>query len=179
MEATTSDLTAYDLYLRALANFPWFGKEQMARAIELLEQAVAIDPGFASALGWAAVCHTRCRLDGYAEDPEISRRKAKSLAEQALAHAGGDPGVLANVAMTLGDDENAEITSAIALIDQSLALNPSSARAWFISGLFGSWPGNATRQSSMLKRVCGSAPVIPSGCPCISWFCLFLQPPLR
>jgi len=26
----TSDLTAYDLYLRALSSFPWFGKEQMA-----------------------------------------------------------------------------------------------------------------------------------------------------
>jgi adenylate cyclase len=131
----TSYLTAYDLYLRALGNFPWFGKEQMAGAIELFEQAVAIDPCFAPALGWAAVCHTRFRLDGYAEDPETSRRTAKSLAEQALARAGGDPGVLANVAMTLGDDEDAEITSAIALIDQSLALNPSSARAWFISGL--------------------------------------------
>jgi hypothetical protein len=88
----------------------------MASALKLFDQAVAIDPGFAPALGWAAICHTRRRLDGYAEDPETSRRKAKSLAEQALARAGGDLGVLANVAMTLGDDENAEITSAIALI---------------------------------------------------------------
>jgi hypothetical protein len=38
------------------------------------------------------------------------------------------PEVLANVAMTHRDDEDAEITSAIAMIDQSLALNPSSAR---------------------------------------------------
>ena len=134
-ERPTNDLTAYDVYLRALANFPWPSKAQGTEALNLFEQAIARDPGFAPALGWAAVCHTRLRLDGHAEDPETSRRKARSLAQQALVLAGGDPGVLANVALVLGDDESVEISSAIALIDRSLALNPSSARAWFISGL--------------------------------------------
>jgi tetratricopeptide (TPR) repeat protein len=161
----TSDLTAYDLYLRALANFPWFGEEQMAAAIELFEQAVAIDPGFAPALGWAAVCHTRFRLDGYAEDPETSRRKAKSLAERALARARGDPGVLANVAMTLGDDEDAEITSAIALIDQSLALNPSSARAWFISGLLRVLAGECDEAIKHVATCLRLSPRDPVGVP--------------
>jgi len=161
----TSDLTAYDLYLRALANFPWFGKRQMAGATELFEQAVAIDPDFAPALAWAAVCHTRFRLDGYAEDPETSRRKAKSLADRALARAGGDPGVLANVAITLGDDENAEITSAIALIDQSLALNPSSARAWFISGLLRVLAGECDEAIKHVETCLRLSPRDPVGVP--------------
>jgi adenylate cyclase len=132
----THDLTAYDLYLRALdlylralANFPSSSRTQMANALDMFEQAVARDPGFAPALAWAAVCHTRLRIDGYAEDPEASLGKARAFAEQALAMAGGDPGVLANAALVLGDDENSEINTAIALIDRSLALNPSSARA--------------------------------------------------
>jgi len=161
----TSDLTAYDLYLRALANFPWFGKEQMAGATELFEQAVAIDPDFAPALAWAAVCHTRFRLDGYAEDRETSRRKAKSLADRALARAGGDPGVLANVAITLGDDEDAEITSAIALIDQSLALNPSSARAWFISGLLRVLAGQCDEAIKHVETCLRLSPRDPVGVP--------------
>jgi hypothetical protein len=39
-----SNLTTYDLYLPALGNFPWFGREQMGEAIELFKQVVAIDP---------------------------------------------------------------------------------------------------------------------------------------
>jgi adenylate cyclase len=69
-ERPTSDLTAYDVYLRALANFPWTSRARRDEALNLFEQAIARDPGFAPALAWAAVCHTRQRLDGYAEDPE-------------------------------------------------------------------------------------------------------------
>jgi TolB-like protein/class 3 adenylate cyclase len=161
----TSDLTAYDLYLRALANFPWFGREQMAKALDLFEQAIAHDPDFAPALAWAAVCHTRRRLDGHAEDPEIAHRKAASLAERALALAGGDPGVLANVALVLGDDESAEISSAVAFIDRSLALNPSSARAWFISGLLRVLAGECDKAIEHLETSLRLGPRDPVGVP--------------
>ena len=56
VDRPTNDLTAYDLYLRALANFPWSHREQIVKALDLFEQAVACDPGFAPALAWAAVC---------------------------------------------------------------------------------------------------------------------------
>jgi hypothetical protein len=79
---------------------------------------------------------------GYTEDPQATQRQAARLAEQALALAGDDPGVLANVALVLGDNGDAEISSAIALIDRSLALNPSSARACFISGMLRVRPFN-------------------------------------
>jgi TolB-like protein len=161
----TSDLTAYDLYLRALANFPWFGREQMAKALDLFEQAIEHDPGFAPALAWAAVCYTRRRLDGHAEGSQSAHRRAASLAEQALALAGGDPGVLANVALVLGDDESAEISSAISLIDRSLALNPSSARAWFISGLLRVLAGECDKAIEHLETSLRLGPRDPVGVP--------------
>jgi len=164
-ERPTNDLTAYDIYLRALANFPWSGRVQMEKALNLFEQAIARDPSFAAALGWAAVCHTRRRLDGYAEDPETSRLKARSLAEQALALAGGDPGVLANVALVVGDDESAEISSAISLIDRSLALNPSSARAWFISGLLRVLAGEGDKAIEHVQTCLRLGPRDPVGVP--------------
>jgi adenylate cyclase len=164
-ERPTRDLTAYDLYLRALANFPWSTRERMERALELFEQAVTRDPGFAPALAWAAVCHTRRRLDGYADDPQTSRLKAANLAERALALAGGDPWVLANVALVLGDDENTEISSATALIEQSLALNPSSARAWFISGLLRVLAGDGDKAIEHLETSMRLGPRDPVGVP--------------
>jgi TolB-like protein len=136
----TNDLTAYDLYLRALAAFFPVTKEGVIEARELLEHAIAIDPRYAPALSWAAQCHLRLVVEGWAEDPETSRRTASDLARRALQVAEHDPGILANAAQVLarfGED----IGAMIGLVDRALALNPSYARGWFVSGLLRVWAG--------------------------------------
>ena len=50
----TTELSAYDLYLRALAHSLAYEKEQFARALELLAQALERDPRYAPALALAA-----------------------------------------------------------------------------------------------------------------------------
>ena len=65
-----SDVTAYDLYLRALAAFFPVTKEGVIEARRLLEQAIAIDPHYAPALSWAAHCHLRLVIEGWAEESE-------------------------------------------------------------------------------------------------------------
>jgi adenylate cyclase len=130
----TTDLTAYDLYLRAFAVFHPITRERNAEALRLLEQALAIDPHYGLALSLAATCHLRIVLDGWADEPQLSRHKAIDLARQALQAGENDPGVLANVAQVLahlGED----IGAMIGLVDRALALNPSFARGWFVSGL--------------------------------------------
>ncbi|HWZ66689.1 MAG TPA: adenylate/guanylate cyclase domain-containing protein [Stellaceae bacterium] len=133
-ERPTSDLTAYDLYLRALAAYYPMTKERIFEALELLEQAIAIDRQYGPALSWAAICHLRLVFDGWAEEPGTSRRKGVDLARQALQAGENDPGILASVAQVLaqfGED----IGAMIGLVDRALALNPSFARGWFLSGL--------------------------------------------
>jgi hypothetical protein len=106
----------------------------------LLEQAIAIDRHYAPALSWAALCHLRLIIDGWAEEPETSRRKAIDLARQALQVAQNDPGILVNAALVLahfGED----IGAMIGLVDRALALNPSYARGWHVSGLLKLWAG--------------------------------------
>jgi hypothetical protein len=75
------------------------------------------------------MCHLRLCCDSWAEDPEDSRRKALGLAEEALALADDDPGVLANVAHVLGTSGE-DINTAMALVDRCVSLNPSYARGW-------------------------------------------------
>jgi len=130
----TPDLSAYDLYLRALAAFFPTTKDRAIEALGLLEQAIAIDRHYGPALAWAANCHMRLVRNGWAEEPETSRRKAIDLARQALEVGENDPGILANAANVLahfGED----IGAMIGLVDRALALNPSYARGWFVSGL--------------------------------------------
>src|SRR5208282_3615331 len=130
-ERAPQDQTAYDLYLRALAAFPWPGKEQLFEARELFDRAISHDPRYGPALAWAGVCYFRICLDGWVEDPAASLRKALALAEQALALTDGDAGVLANAAHVLGLSGE-DLNIAIALVDRSVALNPSHARGWYI-----------------------------------------------
>jgi adenylate cyclase len=134
----TTDLTAYDLYLRALAVFYPITKERVIEALRLFEEAIAIDPHYGPALSWAAMCHREIATSGWAEAPETSWRKGSALARQAVQAAENDPRVLVNAALVLahfGDDIGEDIGAMIGLIDRALALNPSFARGWNVSGI--------------------------------------------
>jgi adenylate cyclase len=135
----TNDLTAYDLYLRALPIlFAFPSKERVLEALVPLEEAIERDPHYGPALALAAVGYAR--LYDWSIDPDANRRKGIDRAQQALEAAGDDPDVLANAAFALsflGED----IATQIALIDKALALNPSFARGWFLSGPLRVWAG--------------------------------------
>jgi adenylate cyclase len=135
----TTDLTAYDLYLRAYAMVMASVKE-IPDALRLLDQAIERDPRYGPALAWSAFCHFRLCQDGWSEDPEADSRKGADLARRALKVAGDDPATLADAALALayfGKD----IGAMIALVDRALALNPSYARGWNNSGTLRVWAG--------------------------------------
>ena len=174
----TTDLTAYDLYLRALAVFFPVTKERIFEALGLLEQAIAIDPHYGPALSWAAICHLRLVIDGWAEEPETNRRKAIDLARQALQVGENDPGILANAAFVLayfGED----IGAMIGLVDRALALNPSFARGWFVSGILRIWAGQHDLAIEHLETSLRLSPRERIGTPLsVDGRGLFLQTPV-
>jgi TolB-like protein len=136
----TTDLSAYDLYLRALATIWPITKERIVEALGLLEQAITIDPHYGPALSWATICHLRLVGDGWTEAPETNRHKAIELSRRALQVGGDDPGILANAALVLaisGED----LGAMIGLVDRALALNPSFARGWYVSSTLRMWAG--------------------------------------
>jgi adenylate cyclase len=135
----TTDLTAYDLYLRGYA-IMLSSSRQTPAALRLMEQAIARDPHYGPALAWAAFCCDRLLLDGLSDDPQSDRLKGTDFARRALEVAGDDPGIIANAALALayfGED----IAAMMALLDHALALNPSFARGWHISGSLRLWAG--------------------------------------
>ena len=135
----TTDLTAYDLYLRGYA-MVWSSARQIPEALRLMEQAIERDPRYGPALAWAAYCCYRLLHDGRSEDQAADRLKGVDFARRALEAAGDDPGILANAAQALayfGED----IGAMMALVDRALALNPNYARGWQVSGILRAWAG--------------------------------------
>jgi len=129
----TTDLTAYDLFLRAHA-MVWSSARQIPEALDLLEQAIARDPLYGPALAWAAMCCYRLCVDGSGADPVGDSRKGIDFAQRALKSASDDPDVVVNAALALsyfGED----IDAMIALVDRALALNPNFARGWHVGGI--------------------------------------------
>jgi TolB-like protein/Flp pilus assembly protein TadD len=129
----TNDLSAYDLYLRALPHIATYRWDDTIRALALLRQAIERDPGFASALARGAYCHAVLDAIGQVEDRPGNRRTGLDLARRALLVGGDDAVALAFTAHTLGYF-NEDIDAAIAIVDRATAFNPSGAYGWRFSG---------------------------------------------
>jgi TolB-like protein/class 3 adenylate cyclase len=136
----TNDLTAYDLYLRALATFYPITRERLLEAWELLQQAIAVDRHCGPALSLAAMCQMRLFRENWTEEPETARRTGIDLARQALQVVRDDPSILANAAFVLANFGE-DIDAMMALVDRALTLNPSFSRGWFLSGVLRLWAG--------------------------------------
>jgi adenylate cyclase len=136
----TSDLSAYDAYLRAYAMYSASHQRQMRQALGLLEEAIARDPHYGPALAFAAFCCMQLATDASAPDRDEIRQKGIDFGRRALEVAENAPDVLADAAFALacfGED----IDAMIVLVDRALAFNPSYARGWHNSGFLRLWAG--------------------------------------
>jgi len=127
------NLTAYDLYLRAMPQFYLATREGLAEAIKLAHRALELDPRFGLVAALAGVCHMQSVLWGYAIDPKFERNEAVRLLRLALSLDDNDPDILALAAVIssfmVGDCE-----SEIEWADRAVALNPNSFLAWGCRG---------------------------------------------
>jgi adenylate cyclase len=130
----TNDLTAYDLYLRALQNYISVTKETTHQQIDLLDQAIARDPLYGPALALAAVCTYQLHMNGWTDSPDTARKQSLDYARRAIRVTTDDPFVLACAAAAFGYFGE-DIEASIALMDRALAANPSFAYGWLRSGI--------------------------------------------
>ena len=137
----TSDLSAYDAYLRAHATYSTSHRRQLRQALALLEEAIARDPTYGPALAFAAFCCMQLSTDASAPDRDATRRKGIEFGRRALEVAENAPDILVDAAYALagfGED----IDAMIVLVDRALAFNPSYARGWHNSGFLRLWAGH-------------------------------------
>jgi len=125
----TANLTAYDLYLRALAQSYRYTDEGLAEAVVLARQALAIDPSYAPAAALVGWCRRQQRLQGWGALSDQDIGEACRLARHALEAERDDADTIWQAASTLFLLAG-EAAMAAAALDRALALNPNAAHAW-------------------------------------------------
>jgi adenylate cyclase len=133
MRRRSENLTAYDLFLRAMPQVYLTTREGLAEAIRLARRALELDPRFGLVTALAGLCHMNNVLWGYSTNPQFDRKEAIRLLRLALSDDDDDPEKLAWVSLIsaymVGDSEGA-----IEMADRAVALNPNSYAAWYCRG---------------------------------------------
>jgi adenylate cyclase len=129
----TANLGAYDYYLRAAATSYPMTKERSEEVLRLAYKAIELDPGFASACGFAAWLHAWRGQNQWTDDVAQERADALRTARRAAEVGKEDAVALAWAAYTLAY-VGRESEHAAPLADRAIELNPNLALAWGISG---------------------------------------------
>lgn len=124
-----ASLDAYECVLRGLDLIYREEKDPYTKALPLFEQALALDPGYATAYALAATCHGERFYEGTSPDPTGDHVEAERLSRLALSYDRFDPLALSlcgHIRSWLFHDYG----HAIELFDRALAAHPSAAIAW-------------------------------------------------
>jgi TolB-like protein len=147
----TSDLTVYDLYLRAMPALYARSKTGYGQAKNLLEEAVERDPNFAQV---RAIALARGALATDSSDPQVLARCGSALTTLGGAHAEG-----------------------AALLDRAISANPNCAEAYLRGGWVSVWNGQfdtALSRSDAHERLdpLSAEEVARTGIRAAAWFFL-------
>ena len=157
-EKATSNLDAYDLYLKALAVHYSQTPADIEEAIRLLDRAIEIDPNYSWAKAFAAYIHAFKVTQGWVRrtDQEAGRK----LARQAIALSRDDPNTLGYAAHALALLAR-EFEVPVACMDRALQLNPNSANVLMRSGHLRTWVSDADLAIEHFTRSMRLTPLDP------------------
>lgn len=153
-------LDAYDLYLRSLPYLFTSIATDAGKALPLLEQALTLEPDYASALAAAAWCHEQRFLRG-GMDPH-DRDRALSYAREALRHGGDDATALAIAGFVVSVLEH-DYGAGVKAIERALALSGSSSFALVFGSVILTWNGEPVRAIEWAERALRLSPFDPLG----------------
>jgi adenylate cyclase len=153
------DLGSYDYTMRALPHVWALEKEESGRALELLEQALAIDPEYPLALSLAGWCHAQRSVYNWSEDIAESQAKARSLAERA-AEMSGDDSLILTVLGAVHTFVRNHGTARV-LLERAVTLDPNAAWAWSRLGWLEAYADRSEKAIANFERALRLSPMDP------------------
>jgi adenylate cyclase len=153
------DLGSYDFTMRAMPHVWALEKEESAKALELLEKALAIDPKYPLALSLAGWCHAQRAVYNWVDDITGSQVEARSLAERAAEMSSDDPIILA-VLGTVHTFVRSYGTARV-LLERAVALDPNGAWAWTRLGWLETYADQPQKAIANFERALRLSPIDP------------------
>jgi tetratricopeptide (TPR) repeat protein len=141
-----------------------FTEESLLAALRCLEQALAIDPNYASAMALAGYCHAERRHQGWAQDYDVTVPEGLRLASRAVELGVNDGNVLWMAAFAVWRLEM-DAQHAREIVNRSLLLNPNSAMASATAAWMEMFCGNPAKALELFRRAQRLSPRDPRG-----WF---------
>ena len=165
-------LDAYDLQLRALPKFYAQDRESNQQALQLVEQALTLDPNFVAALILAENCWSLMVNQGWLPAPQ-TQPEVMRYARRAVQIDKDNAEALATLARrTAGIERDYE--EAVSLAERAVALNPNSAFAWRQSGYALVYCGRPEPALAYLQRAIRLSPRDPRAEDCWTGIALAL-----
>jgi adenylate cyclase len=149
-----------DAYLKLLKGRSYFQRassENNAKARQLFEEAIAIDPAYSAAYMSLAHTHLRDVWYGWNRSPQESLVRAMTSAEKSLALDPSDAGahaLLSQIYLFKGEHEKA-----IAEGERALALSPNSVEGYGALGMSLYYEGRYEEAIQLLEKAIGLEPV--------------------
>jgi len=154
------NIAAYDLVLRALPHLWAHRREDNAEAIRLLDEAMALDPGYARAKAIAAWARAQHVVYNWTDEVAPLRAEGDRLIAVASPAVGDDPTALCALAtatmLLFGDLERARH-----YVERALALDPNNAWAWTRHGFLLAYRGHPEEALQSFDKALTLSPLDP------------------
>lgn len=159
--ARPDSITAYDLYLQALPHVYAMRPGDNTKGLELLDEAMRLDPSYTPAQAFAAWCYEQRLTRGWRTSQPEDAERAMSLARSIIAADTGDANAIAIAGFILVM-VGREYEAGLAALRDAVALNPNNAFVLMNAGWAETFAGSLARASEHLERARSLSPRDPS-----------------
>ena len=157
----TSNLQAYDAYMRGREKEGSFSKAAYGEARDFYEKAIALDSHYAEAYAHLAQVLTLSAQYGWVDDVETTYRKSLELAETAVEFGPDSPFAHWSLGRILSRPPVTQYGRAIVEFEKAVALDPNYADSYGYLGLVYAYSGHPEKSAAYIDKAMRINPIHP------------------